>query len=176
LEGSNPILSSSLKRRRADLPTQRRKDYICERERDIQPERDGHATSRATPRARIRTHEYFLRAISNSFRWFQAPDSFAPGGERARAILSPPTPPLGHKDGKGNITHNGTTKECNQSKKNEKKASRHRSRTGTATLFVCVFLLTDATETHLFVIWAIADMFLMFVCFILSAEYEVWRG
>jgi hypothetical protein len=42
-----------------------------------------------------------------------------------------------------------------------------------ATLFVCVFLLTDATETHLFVIWAIADMFLMFVCFILSAEYEV---
>jgi hypothetical protein len=99
-------------------------------------------------------------------------------GRRARAlaILSPPTPPLGHKDGKGNITHNGTTKECNQSKKNEKKASRHRSRTGTATLFVCVFLLTDATETHLFVIWAIADMFLMFVCFILSAEYEVSPG
>merc|ERR1719478_1208949 len=33
---------------------------------------------------------------------------------------------------------------------------------GCATLFACVFLLTDATETHLFVIWAIADMF--YVC------------
>jgi hypothetical protein len=48
----------------------------------------------------------------------------------------------------------------NQKYKKERRGNRER--TGEATLFVCVFLLTDATETHLFVIWAIADMF--YVC------------
>jgi len=51
-----------------------------------------------------------------------APDSFAPGGERARAILSPPTPPLGHRRWKRKYYPQRDDKECNQSKKNEKKS------------------------------------------------------
>ena len=174
MEGSNPILSS-LKRRRADLPTQRRKDYICERER--YPTRTRRPRDRASDTTRADSNA--RRFPSRDFKlvsMVSSPGLVRPGRRaRARDFISPHSP-AGAQSWKRKYYPQRDDKECNQSKKNEKKASRHRSRTGTATLFVCVFLLTDATETHLFVIWAIADMFLMFVCFILSAEYEVLRG
>lgn len=49
-------------------------------------------------------------------------------------------------------------------KKKGKRAFEIPRRTGCATLFAGVFLLTDATETHLFVIWAIADIIIVCVC------------
>ena len=139
--------SSSEKRRLAE-----------EEERDIQRPRSTRTQTRRYLRAFARSNAPTARVWTflSSF-----PPSYDSTRDCARHILSlsdsPPTP----RDEKGNQRERVIP---SARKKKGKRAFEIPRRTGCATLFACVFLLTDATETHLFVIWAIADIIIVCVC------------
>lgn len=149
-KNAKPSSSPDLPRKREDKPKrrreisndqgprERRRDVICAHSRAItlQPHAFGHF--------------YRLSPLPKTPRAI-ARDTFY------LSPIPPPTP----RDEKGNQRERVIP---SARKKKGKRAFEIPRRTGCATLFACVFLLTDATETHLFVIWAIADIIIVCVC------------
>ena len=136
--------SSSEKRRLAE-----------EEERDIQRPRSTRTQTRRYLRAFARSNAPTARVwtfLSSS------PPSYDSTRDCARHILSLRFPDTGQKRKQRERVIPSARK------KKGKRAFEIPRRTGCATLFACVFLLTDATETHLFVIWAIADIIIVCVC------------